>query len=274
MNFTAHNILLDNGETTMKNQPVKLADSALWTSIEKTLDLFIPEKAERKKLRVADLGCLEGGYAVEFARMGFDTLGIEAREENIKKCNYVKSNLSLSNLNFVQDDIRNLAKYGKFDVTLCYGVLYHLNDPVQFLKTMNECTNKVLFLHTHFAKKHDIRYGLGALNNYFIAPIQKRTKFLEHQKNYRLSKIEQNEGYNGRWYKEWNKNIKKDKLEKLLWASYNNNRSFWPCKKDLTKALHNAGFSSVFEQFDFTGDLIPDYYPEYYNRTMFVAVKH
>jgi hypothetical protein len=275
MNFTAHNILLDNGQTTMGKEQVLIADSAMWTSIEKTINLFTPPGLEnRSKLRAVDLGCLEAGFSVELARMGIDTLGIEAREENIEKCEYVKSNLNLPNLNFAQDDVRNLAKYGKFDITICYGLLYHLNDPIQFLKTVSECTTRVLFLNTHFAPDRDLRYDLGFLNRYVIAPIQKRTKLFQHTQNYRLSGIQQNEGYSGRWFREWNENAGKDKIEKMLWASYNNNRSFWLRKKDLTKALHDVGFNSVFEQFDFTGDLASENYTAAHNRTMFVAVKH
>lgn len=274
MNFTAHNILLDNGQMTLP-QKTLLAKSAMWTSIEKTTRLFIdPTRENYSNMKAVDLGCLEGGFSVELARMGFDTLGIEAREENIQKCNYAKSNLNLPNLHFAQDDVRNLTNYGKFDITICYGLLYHLNDPIQFLKTVSECTTRILFMDTHFAPDRDWRYNLGAFNRYVIAPIQKRTKLFEAQKNYRLSSLQQNEGYSGRWFKEWDENAGKDKIEKLLWSSYNNNRSFWLQKKELTRALHDVGFNSVFEQFDYTGDLVPDNYTSVFNRTMFVAVKH
>ena len=275
MVFTSHNILLDNGKTSMGKDRILLAQSAMWTSIEKTINLFLPGgPKERAGLKAVDLGCLEGGFSVEFARMGIDTLGIEAREVNIEKCNYVKSHLNLPNLRFAQDDVRNLTNYGKFDITLCYGLLYHLNDPGSFLKTLGECTSKILFLDTHFAPDRDWRYNLGFLNRFVIAPLQKRTKLFEYQKNYRLSTLQQNEGYSGRWFKEWNENAGKDKVEKLLWSSYNNSKSFWLRKKDLTQALHDAGFNSVFEQFDFTGDLLPDDYTSVYNRTMLVAIKH
>lgn len=275
MHFTAHNILLDNGQKTMGERQVLLADSAMWTSIQKSIDLFIPPHSQgRNKLRAVDLGCLEGGFSVELARMGIETLGIEAREENMEKCNYVKSNLSLSNLHFVQDDVRNMAKYGKFDITVCYGLLYHLNDPVSFLRTMSDCTAKILFLNTHFAPDRDLRYNLGFLNRYIVAPVQKRTKLFEYRQNYRLSGLQQNEGYTGRWFREWDANTGKDKVEKMLWASYNNNRSFWLRKKDLTNALHDAGFNSVFEQFNFTGDLASENYTSVHNRTMFVAIKN
>lgn len=274
MKFTAHNILLNNGKKTMGDEAVLLGESAVWQSILKSLNLFLPgSREERSKLRVADLGCLEGGYAVEFAKCGFETIGIEAREENIQKCNYVKDNLNLPNLSFVKDDVRNMPNYGRFDVVLCYGLLYHLNDPVDFLKIMSSCTNKVLFLNTHFASEFDIRYNLGPLNKFFIAPIQKRTGLLEFTKNHRLSPITKVDGYRGRWFREWSRSSTKADIENLLWASYNNHQSFWLCKKDLTKAIQDTGFNHVFEQFDYTGDLFPHNYTHFYDRTMFIGLK-
>jgi len=275
MEFTGHNILLGNGQRTMGDKTMLLGESALWSSIRKALSFLFPGTIEeRNRLRVADLGCLEGGYTVEFARMGFDTLGIEAREDNLVKCKYVKANLNLPNLKFVRDDARNIATYGKFDIVLCYGLLYHLDDPADFLKKVSGCTNKVLLLNTHFAPELDPRYSLGFVNNFILAPLQKRTGLFEFTKNQRLSSLQVNEGYRGRWKKEWNRRSSQSSIEKSLWASYNNHRSFWLCKKDLTKALHAAKFDSVFEQFDFTGDLLPDNFTHFYQRSMFVALKH
>ncbi|MBI3796935.1 MAG: methyltransferase domain-containing protein, partial [Deltaproteobacteria bacterium] len=82
-------------------------------------------------LRVLDLGCLEGMYALEFAQHGAQVLGIEGRLANIEKARFAKRVLGFSNCDFVQDDVRNLslAKYGDFDVVLCCGILYHLDAP-------------------------------------------------------------------------------------------------------------------------------------------------
>ena len=272
--FTAHNILLSNGKKTLDDNTILLAESAVWKSIESSLNLFFPgNKEERSRLRVVDLGCLEGGYAVEFARMGFDTLGIEVREENISKCNYVKSDLNLPNLQFVKDDVRNIAAYGKFDIVLCYGLLYHLNDPIDFIKKVSNCNNKLMFLNTHFAPERDLRYSLGLLNHFLIGPIQKRTGLFEFEKNYRLSSLQSNEGYRGRWKKEFSKGASQMIREKSLWSSYDNEQSFWLCKTDLAKALHDAKYDYVFEQFNYTGDIMPENYTHYYNRAMFVAAK-
>ena len=274
--FTSHNILLPDGTKTQSDTEPLLSESNLWKSVERSVNLFFPiSKDERKNLKVADLGCLEGGYAVEFARLGFTTIGIEAREENIKKCNYIKEKLNLPLLSFVKDNVRNIGNYGKFDIILNYGLLYHLDDPFNFLKitygSMKD--NGLLLIHTHFAAERDIRYAMPFINRHFIAPIQKRTGFFQFTHNYRLSRMTKNEGYRGRWYREWPAKLSKKEIEKSLWASYDNEKSFWPCKKDLTAALHDAGFTHVFEQFDFTGDKIPHNYTYYNSRTMFVASK-
>jgi hypothetical protein len=69
------------------------------------------------------------------------------------------------------------------------------------------------------------------------------------------------------------KNATQDKIEKKGSASYNNHQSFWLCKKDLIKAVYDAGFSSVYEQLDDIGALSSKYPAKYYGRTMLIAIK-
>src|SRR5882757_5826923 len=63
-----------------------------------------------KGLRLLDLACHEGIYAIEFARHGASVVGIEGRQAHIEKGRFVQDVLSLKNLNIVQDDVRNLSK--------------------------------------------------------------------------------------------------------------------------------------------------------------------
>ncbi len=73
--------------------------------------------------------------AVELARLGANVVGIEGREANLAKARFAKEALSLENPEFHQDDVRNLSKekYGRFDVVLCLGILYHLNRQTFFI---------------------------------------------------------------------------------------------------------------------------------------------
>lgn len=276
MKFNHHNLLLPNGNYTIDKETPLFSSSKVWTSIDKTIQRFYVPHAGKTiaESRAVDLGCYEGGYAVELARMGFETVGIEARETNMQYCNYLQQHAGLSNLSFVQGDVRDMDKMAPFDVTLCYGLLYHLNDPVAFLKKMSACTTNMLLLNTHYATERDLTYGLGwHINKFVVSPIQKRMPILNFRHNYKLSSVCENEGYKGRWYYEWDKHVSKEKLEKNVWASFNNNRSFWLCKKQLINALHDVGFHTVFEQFDFTGDIFPENYNEYFKRGMFVCFK-
>jgi len=52
------------------------------------------KESERAKIKIVDLGCLEGGYSVEFARNGYDVLGMEIREINIQNVNIFQINRS------------------------------------------------------------------------------------------------------------------------------------------------------------------------------------
>ncbi|MGO9583348.1 MAG: class I SAM-dependent methyltransferase, partial [Acidimicrobiales bacterium] len=128
--FTAHNIALEDGTFTRPNSPVT-ADEPITRAVMRSLSLFFPA-SERKGKTIVDLGCLEGGYTVEFARAGFEATGLEAREQNIERCEYVASQLRLPNLHFVRDDARNLGEYGPFDAVFCCGLLYHLDRPASY----------------------------------------------------------------------------------------------------------------------------------------------
>ena len=104
MEFTAHNIELPDGTQTKPGEPL-LREWGICTAAMRTLEALVP-LGEGAPPRVVDLGCLEGGYSVEFARAGYDVIGIEGRRSNIEKCEYVAAALDLPNLRFVCDDAR------------------------------------------------------------------------------------------------------------------------------------------------------------------------
>lgn len=260
--FIYHNIRLNDGTET--NSKIKLlSETSLWLSIAGVLGHFIKY---RRDLTAIDLGCFEGGYTVELGHMGFNTVGIEARKENIDKANYVRNNLSLP-IKFVQDDVRNLLQYSRVDAMLCAGLLYHLDDPVAMLRKMAESTKQVLIIITHFALERSLLYDLGDFNRYILAPILKGIG-ISYIHNYRLSKLTYNEGYRGRWYKEYSKRAPKEKIEKAAPAAYNNNRSFWLCKGEIVKVL-SEDFSLVYEQ----PLTVSRGYSEYDQTCMIVAIK-
>jgi len=101
--FSYHNIRLDDGTLTRPEVGFLLSESPWFLAAKRTIELAFPGDIAGK--RIVDLGCLEGGYTVEFARMGFEALGIEVRRDNFAACEYVKAHLDLANLRFARDDV-------------------------------------------------------------------------------------------------------------------------------------------------------------------------
>ena len=240
--FTAHNIRLDDGTLTKPDAANSMEADPWFVSARRILETVFP--VDKKHLRLADLGCLEGGFAVEFARMGFQVLGIEVRDANIAACNYVKSKTNLPNLQLVKDNAWNIAKYGKFDVVFCCGLLYHLDRPKKFLETLSSVTTKLLILQTHFST--DTAYT--RLPTLVLKVLARVTK--HRTDKYSLSRVSENEGLPGRWYKEFADDESFQKRETSKWASWDNRRSFWIQREYLLQTMEDVGFDLVMEQFD------------------------
>jgi SAM-dependent methyltransferase len=134
----------------------------VFASTVRLIDRLFPNGSEGVTL--VDLGCLEGGFSIEFARRGFDVLGIEVRPSNAAACRARAATLDLPNLRFAEDDAWNLPKYGTFDVVFCSGLLYHLDRPRAFLEMIGRQTKHMLLLNTHVAPYDPIDvFDLGDL---------------------------------------------------------------------------------------------------------------
>jgi ubiquinone/menaquinone biosynthesis C-methylase UbiE len=247
--FTAHNIRLDNGVFTKPD--VGPIDQHPWCrSAKRILTTVFP--GERRDIRVADLGCLEGGYAVEMARMGFQVLGLDIRETNLVACRYVKANTNLPNLEFVKDDVWHLPQHGQFQAVFCCGLLYHLDRPKRFLELVSSVTTRLLIVQTHFATEW-------------------------RNRKFKLSRLTKNESLQGRWYTEYASDAAFHNRENAKWGSWDNYRSFWPKREYLLQAISDAGFDLVAEQYDSLGsDIVGSMYDGYYStedRGTFLGIK-
>jgi hypothetical protein len=246
--FTGHNIRLDDGSFTKPESTRSMENHPWFISARGILETVFP--GDKSQLRLVDVGCLEGGYSVEFARMGFQVLGIDVRELNIAACNYVKSKTDLPNLEFVQDNALNVAKYGEFDAVFCCGLLYHLDRPKEYLETLSAVTKKLLILQTHFSliKPRDIELRLPMRVRSVLAGLQwVAAKVLKKPApvNYLLSSRTENEGVPGRWYPEF-----ENKSETSKWSSWDNHRSFWIQREHLLQTIRDVGFDLVMEEYD------------------------
>lgn len=98
-----------------------------------------------------DAACNEGYFAFEICRRGAArVLGFDARPELVEKANFIKEFHGWSNVRFLVDDIANLSpvRYGTFDLTLCLGLLYHLENPMDALRRIRAVTKGLCVIDT------------------------------------------------------------------------------------------------------------------------------
>jgi hypothetical protein len=250
VSFTSHNIRLDDGSFTKPDVGYSMDVHPWFLAAKRILDAAFP--GDKRQVRIADLGCLEGGYTVEFARLGLRSLGIDVRESNIEACRYVQSKVNLPNLDFVRDDVWNIAAHGNFDAVFCCGLFYHLDKPREFLNVLSKVTKRLLILQTHFSEAKD--------SPSFIRPRRFRravAKLLPLRNTgtttHKLSLLSENEGLPGRWFAEFRTKRAFLDRENRRWASWNNKQSFWIQREYLLQAIREAGFDVVLEQFDSLG---------------------
>jgi SAM-dependent methyltransferase len=257
--WTSHNIRLTNELTTMTGRPDFLKTDRRLQAVTRVLTVLYRNKLTG--LRIADLGCLEGGFSLALAMRGADVTGIEARRANLEKCFVLQEHFRLPNLRFVQLDVKGFTSevLGTFDVVLALGILYHLDKPVEWLQQISEATHGLLVVDSHYAPEEDTSLGL-------LAPSLAR-----------LGKLQRIDvggcEYEGRSYAEYENDAKFHiQRETSLWSSYSNRESFWLTKKSLLTALLRSGFDLVFEQHDYS---VPSHYffNTTYSRGMFLGVK-
>lgn len=248
--FSGHNIRLDDGTQTKPDLGYTIDEHPWFRASRRLLEALYP--GDKSHLRLADLGCLEGGYAVELARLGFDVLGLEIRENNHAACQYVRSKVAVPRLAFVQDDAWNVERHGVFDVMFCCGLFYHLDRPREFLQVLSRATRKVLILQTHFSTDAD-------------------------NPNFNLSPLTEHEGVQGRWYSEFADDNSFSDRANARWSSWDNTRSFWIKREYLLQSIHEAGFDVVLEQFDsLAPDIVAEMTTGFYRtqeRGTFIAIK-
>jgi SAM-dependent methyltransferase len=248
--FSSHNVLLPDGTQTALGLPF-VRESAVCRAAVRELERKFGT-GSHEGITIADLGSLEGGYAVEFAQHGYDVTGVEARAENYEGATWLQETLAWPNLHFIQGDVREVLADRQFDVVFCSGLLYHLDKPVFFLKQIGAATRKMLILNTHYSLEG------GHPENVHHPDSRCEYGDFEH------------EGRKGHWYYE----------EDSRWASFVNRSSFWLRKEDLVLSLReDAGFNRVTEiedwqdREDWVSVHIPGGAGFFRDRGMFVAFK-
>jgi SAM-dependent methyltransferase len=214
--WTAHNVQLAEGVFALAPEPA--GDELKLRRVTQVVsDVFA---GRISGLRVLDLACLEGMYALELARRGADVVAIEGREANLAKARFAAHSLGVD-VDFRLGDVRDLSRdvHGEFDVVLCLGILYHLDavDVFPFVDKMAEVCRRVLVVDTavSLTGKEERTHG--------------------------------GESYRGETLFEHDPESPAEQRLKALWSSLDNPSAFALTTPSLLRLLANAGFTSVYQ---------------------------
>jgi FkbM family methyltransferase len=92
-----------------------------------------------------DAGCGVGFFAQILHDCGLYVRGFDGRMENV-----VEARKRFPRISFGQGDIQDpdIARAGKFDLVLCFGLLYHLESPLLAIRHLRALTGKGLLLES------------------------------------------------------------------------------------------------------------------------------
>jgi SAM-dependent methyltransferase len=168
--------------------------------VQRVIDL-IRQRGNIAGLTVLDLACRTGAFATALAAAGATVLGVDGRQENL-------DHAPASTAQYMHGDVRDLStgSHGTHDVTLCLGILYHLDpaDAFGLLTAMRAVTSRFAIVDTHTGADTDTVHVAGV-------------------------------EYRGSWYTE----------PDGPWSAIGNPRSWWFTEQALHDAARNAGWKTV-----------------------------
>jgi SAM-dependent methyltransferase len=185
-----------------------------------TKDLSVNDFSD---ISILDLGCAEGVYAIEAGIRGANVLAVDGRNYRLDWGKTIAEKLNLTNVKFLQEDVRSLTKekFGRFDVVVFLGLLYHLDEPDLFnvLSTVYDMCNDFVIIDTQVSPQSVLSVSYKG-NEYY-----------------------------GKKSRKHGDNDPPHVIQARVASSMDNVFSFKITKESLLRLLYDIGFTTVFECF-------------------------
>jgi SAM-dependent methyltransferase len=106
---------------------------------------FKPFVARERFTRAIDVGCGVGYFSTYLKSLGLDVVGVDGRAENV-----ADAQRRVPGARFVAADVQDRAirELGLFDVVLCVGLLYHLENPFAVIRNLHALTGRLLIIES------------------------------------------------------------------------------------------------------------------------------
>lgn len=181
---------------------------------------------------VLELGPFEGFHSYRFHKSGAKAvLSIESNRENFLKCLVVKEMFQLDSVKLAVGDAQSYLSQRlseRFDIGWAAGILYHLQEPVQFLTNLLSACDAV-YVWTHYFDFDILKLSNGQ-ESHFVPSENRRTDWNGRQIDlYARSYLIEDYGLK----------------DSGVWQGGIEDLTFWMKKSDILHIVANSGFSTI-----------------------------
>jgi SAM-dependent methyltransferase len=110
------------------------------------LDEILPELKSQASLHTAlDVGCGVGIFSGYLHEQGFKVVSFDGRPENVAEASTRFPGIEFHTANVEASEVQ---QFGSFDLVICLGLLYHLENPFRAIRNLHALTGKVLLIES------------------------------------------------------------------------------------------------------------------------------
>jgi tRNA (mo5U34)-methyltransferase len=160
-----HDVALPHGLSTNPNPTIPRDEARVQALASHSFPAIEDALGGFDGRRVLDAACNAGGFSVEAARRGARVVGFDIVERYLEQARFINEALGLS-IEFRKLGIYDVSpeSVGTFDVVLCFGLLYHLENPVGAMRALASVTDQVLAVDTALYPGKDPEEPLWRMN--------------------------------------------------------------------------------------------------------------
>ena len=119
-----------------------LLDHARGEVVARLLAEFGPKLSLKTAI---DVGCGLGHFSRQLQSLGLTVTAVDGRLQNVEEAQRRGRDIQFQQIN-AEDP--NLSRLGAFDLGFCFGLLYHLENPLLTIRNLKSITAKVLFVES------------------------------------------------------------------------------------------------------------------------------
>ncbi len=128
--------------------PPHVFDQKLYESLNSSraevVKRLLSELKEKLGLRTAiDIGCGVGYFAGLLRNLGFEITAVDGRQENVEEARRRFPQVRFETCDAEDPGLRQL---GTFDLVFCFGLLYHLQNPLLTIRHLHVMTRQLLLV--------------------------------------------------------------------------------------------------------------------------------